>query len=159
MEENYCNEGCKYDLWSYSKKEGYAERSCTCCGKISTYPINDYIEKEILKQKISTKAVDFFLTLPIDDINIYGYLYQILNEFINFIEKDKKDLISQKLFTMFEQGIIYGDEAELSTCNIINYIKTNNLSSDDFFEELDNFKNHLIYLNNTLLENKTTYSK
>ena len=52
MDEKYCNEGCKYDLWSYSKKEGYAERSCRCCGKISTYPINDYIKQEISKQKI-----------------------------------------------------------------------------------------------------------
>ena len=158
MDEKYCNEGCKYGLWSY-EEEGYATRSCTCCGKISTYPINDYIKQEISKQKISNKAVDFFLNIPMDDINIYGYLYQIINEFINFVNKDKKTLINQKLLSMLETGIIYGKDAELSTCNIINYIKTDNLSSDDFFEELDNFKNHLISLNNILLENKSTYSK
>ena len=90
MEKDYCNEGCKYGLWRYSKEENMAERTCKCCGKVSYYPTSDYIKDQILTQELAAKFIEELDKLSPGDGNIYKYLSDAVNTAINFVEKDKR---------------------------------------------------------------------
>ena len=159
MEKDYCNEGCKYGLWRNSKEEKMAERTCKYCGKVSYYHTSDYIKNQILTQEWASNIIEELDKLSPGDGNIYKYLSDAVNKAINFVEKDKRSLVCNKLYEMLKSSVIYGEEAELTTCNIIKYIKADNISSDNFFEELDKFNIQLVNLNNMLIEKNTNYSR
>ena len=97
MELNNCTlTGHKYGLWQIENEFGVS-RTCNSCGFQRKLPIDIEILEEIKKQEIAKPLLTSFLSLSINDINLIGSIYVILDDVINYIDNDKKLLLITKL--------------------------------------------------------------
>ena len=150
--------GHAYGWWEFLNEEEALGTCNHCKGKFKRR-ITDSIIEQKEKQDFSTKYVDAFLNVSLDDSNIILYLDQILNHLINYIDDERRTLLNNKIYELFSYSIISGEENEQSIKIITEAIRKNDLGSDTFLDELERFRNLNLDLINLSSENVVSYSR
>lgn len=141
----------KYGLWEL-KNETTAIRKCKCCNIPFERPITKGILTQIKKQYEALPLLDSFLNLSLNDPNLVGYLNVILEDVINYIDDNRKQLFNNKLHEINQTQLI-SDENKIMLENFRRSIKHND--NDLFFDTLEYFHT----FNQETLNNFVEYNK
>lgn len=136
MEKNNCNEvGHKYGVWDI-KGENEIFRVCVSCGFVEQLPVTAEILEEVKKQIDAGKLLSSFTMLDVSDVNLIGYLNVILNDVVNYVNKDQKASLLAKLKEI-ENGASLTVENKNFIGRLITAINENNLEL--FYDTYDLF--------------------
>lgn len=149
--------GHGFEFWRKSPDNNCALGTCKFCNKEIAYPMTKSISDMIEKQEIAATFVDKFFKMSLEDNNIIFYLVEILNNFINFIDNNRKELLYNKMYQLISFSVLVGTENEELIRDIVLSLKEGNV--DVFMDKLEIFEkfNSDLILNS--MEEKMVYSK
>lgn len=97
MEKNNCTlTEHKYGLWQI-ENEKEVSRICEECHYKEILPMTTETLTEIKLQEKAKTTLNKFLTIPNKDNNIIGFIYVILDKIPNYIDRNQKLLLINKL--------------------------------------------------------------
>lgn len=96
MDNKSCVNKHQYGLWSIDKDKKAVYRTCNKCGYSLNLPITEEVIIEITKQEEASKIFKAFQLVDNSDDNISNYLNLILEDYINYLNKnDYKTLLKR----------------------------------------------------------------
>lgn len=114
MDNNSCvNHEHQYGLWNIDREKKIVWRTCEKCQFTRELPITSEVTMQIKKQEEAARIFKAFQLVKDEDINIINYLEIILEDYINYLNKeDFKTLIKrikylEKLDIIDAQNILY----------------------------------------------------
>ncbi len=138
MDEIKCitNGEHKYGLWGFDSKKNMAVRSCKCCGINSYYIDTKYIDEQRKKQDEAILLLNDFIFLEVDDINLIGHLYKMVEDVVDYIDDFNTRLLLQKMYELSLNSYLSEENK-----NMINNFIQSKISNDNdlFFDTYEKF--------------------
>ena len=150
------NNNHKYGLWEINESENLACRTCKNCGYKEEFLKEDIHDKEIKKQKEADLFFKAFDKVDINDLNIIGYLNVILDDYVNYLDNDAKNLLLTKM-EMLENSNIIDVNNSMYLKKLSSSLKSNDI--DVFLDELELFQEYNAVYFNTILDNKESNAR
>lgn len=129
----------KYSLWEINESDGLACRTCKNCGNEEKFLADDFHFQEIKKQKEADLFFKAFNKADNHDENIIGYLNVILDDYINYLEDTKLNILINKMEEL-ENSSVIDVQNSMFLKNFGQSLKTSNF--DDFLDCLDSFQEY-----------------
>lgn len=138
----------QYGLWSIDKQTNVAFRSCENCGFHEEFKATEEYHQEVKKQKEAELFFKAFQMVENHDEHIIGYLNLILDDYVNYLEKDSLNLLITKM-----EALSTSDKLDVQNALFVNqlqkFLRLNNVEA--FQEGLEQFQNYNApYLNGAL---------
>lgn len=147
MENMSCVNGHNYGLWR--EENGKACRTCQDCLYIESLPINEDARGQIRIQDEAKVFFKAFQTIDLNDSNIIWYLYRFLEDYYSFLDKDRKNILFDKM-DMLSQNESIGIENCTFISQILSNLRENKM--DEFDNVFYNFRVHNAPLFDSILE-------
>lgn len=144
MENMSCVVGHNYGLWR--EENGMACRTCQECLYIESLPIDDEKRMEIKKQNEARAFLKALKKVELSDSNIVGYLCAILQDYYNYLDKDGKEFLFNKVDKIRE----YKSNKQ-ENIDFVNHIYSS--LENETLENFDNIFEHFKVSNDILFEN------
>ncbi len=144
MNNKVCEEmGHQYGIWRANEEMSLGIRNCLKCSHEEILPLNKDILEEIKKQEIAKKQLTNWSSLPNDSIAALSGIYPILDNTLNYLDREKKETLINKI-----KEISISDNASLTNVEYLNYfisyIESENITeemSEYFYDKVDEFYN------------------
>lgn len=115
-----------------------------------TIPLNTEILEEMKKQLEASKVFNAFQQVSLDNVHIIGYLNLILDDYVNFLDKDSLTKLLTKMKQIEETNYLDPQNA-----TYINHLRTS-LEIDNienFYDALEQFQSYNSEYFASILEN------
>lgn len=127
----------RYGLWEEINEGKEGCRTCQECGFQRVLSMTEDIAEQIRKQKEALIFLSAFQKLDKNDTYILGYLYTILDDYVNYLGNEHKNT----LLTIMED-VAKADSVDYQNATFISllstFLKTN--AFNEFYDTLDEFK-------------------
>lgn len=140
MNNKSCQENKhRYGLWDIDNNKNIAYRVCDRCKFIRELPITEEITTEIVKQKEASKIFNAFQLISDNDTNIINYLELILEDYINYLNKNDFSLLIKRIKKLEKLDIIDAKHIlylnQLDTYFVIDDLNTTPNNSIELIEQ------------------------
>lgn len=128
----------RYGLWNEINDGKEGCKTCEKCGFQRVLPMTENIAKQIKMQKEAIIFFNAFQKLDKNDTYMLGYLYTILEDYINYLSSDKKST----LLTIMD-SVAKSDSINYQNAAFIHQLSASlkDNFTDEFYDTFDEFKN------------------
>lgn len=142
MDKRNCEEiGHTYGVWKLDDEKGYAIRYCKECHFERVLPINESILEQIKKQKEASLFMQAFKKVDNKDVNVIGYLYTILDDYIHFLDENELDFLVHKMKELESEESI-GLDNSLYINYLCSYLQNENIEAfEDTLNQFHSYNN------------------
>lgn len=129
MDKRNCEEiGHTYGVWKIDEENSQAIRYCKECQFKRVLPISESILEQIKKQKEASLFIKAFQKVDNQDVNIIGYLYTILDDYIHFLDENELELLVHKMQEIKDEESI-GMDNSLYINYLCSYLQNENMEA------------------------------
>ena len=145
-----CTDKHQYGTW-FKLDEKNTARECELCGHILKLPNERWKNNQLEKQFLASSLLEGFLLISPDEPNLINYLNIILDDVVDYINKQQKKILDEKLRELTLSTFLNND-IKIAINNLRLAILNNDI---DLCDQIKHYFN--LYYEN--LENSTSFTR